>query len=349
MAKRYDTTTLKQPEAWGWHLMGFILPTLVIVGNSLGGIWVAGGVVMALFVFPIIEWFIGIDSHKREIRQSGTPFEIILLIHAVLMVPIILTICYRGYLDGNAWTTWVAAISTGIISGISGIIVAHELGHKKRHSIPWYIGRALLFLVLYSHFTTEHNFTHHRYVGTIKDSATAPKGRGFWSHLFQTVPHQFMSAWRINARQSQSLFSNAMARDLLIQLLGCGAIYLIFGQWGLVAFLVQAAFSIYLLEYINYIRHYGLEREVGEPETEMHSWQTRMRLSRWTLLELSLHPSHHMKATLPFWQLQPYDHVHELPTGYYGLFWPAMFPPIWRRWIDPLIQQGAAPSPIGNQ
>mgnify|MGYP001285695670 CR=1 FL=1 len=329
---------LKKPESWLWHLMGFIIPSLVIFGNVKGGFWVSSGLITALVIFPIIEKFIGEDKSKREIRKNGFPFEVILIVHALLMIPVIISICYRGMLDGNILTTWVASISTGITSGISGIIVAHELGHKKRYSIRWYIGRMLLFLVMYSHFTTEHNFTHHRYVGTKKDSATAPKGRGFWVHLFQTIPNQFKSAWEININQSKYLIFNVMFRDMIIQLGLCVGIYLIFGLWAIAAFLVQSLFSIYLLEYINYIRHYGLERKLGEKETKMHSWQTKMRLSRWTLLELSLHPSHHMKATLPFWQLQPYENVNELPNGYYGVFWAAMFPFIWKARIDPLIK-----------
>ena len=335
--------TLKKPESWLWHLLGFVIPGLTLLGNSLGSFWVSGGVVTALFIFPLIENLIGVDKHKREIRQNGRPFEIILMIHALLMIPIIISICYRGMIDGNSWTTWIAIISTGITTGISGIIVAHELGHKKRYSIRWYIGRFLLFLSLYAHFTTEHNYTHHRYVGTVNDPATARKGLGFWSHLVQTIPKQFLSAWSIHANQAPSLLKNTLLKDIILEILLCIGIYGIGGTWALIAFLGQAFFSIYLLEYINYIRHYGLQRNVDEAETEMHSWQTQMRLSRWTLLELCLHPAHHMKATVPFWQLQAYDNVNEYTTGYYGLFWPCMIPFIWKSWIDPLIKSKTKP------
>ena len=34
-----------------------------------------------------------------------------------------------------------------------------------------------------------------------------------------------------------------------------------------------------------------------------------------------------------------YKNVNELPNGYYGVFWAAMFPFIWRKWIDPLIKK----------
>tara|TARA_B100000401_G_C52172366_1_gene423854 strand:- start:72 stop:464 length:393 start_codon:yes stop_codon:yes gene_type:complete len=109
------------------------------------------------------------------------------------------------------------------------------------------------------------------------------------------------------------------------------------------AFLAQALFAIFLLEYINYIRHYGLHREVGERQTEMHSWQSEERWSRWTLLELTRHPAHHLKASVPFWELKPYPNAPTLPTGYYGCFWLAVVPPLWRRMVD-----GRIPSEIRN-
>jgi alkane 1-monooxygenase len=117
------------------------------------------------------------------------------------------------------------------------------------------------------------------------------------------------------------------------------AIFQIAGMWGLGAFLFQAALAIFLLEYVNYIRHYGLERSEGEHQTEMHSWQSKKRLSRWVLIELTLHPAHHLKASTPFWQLQPYEDAPELPTGYFGMFWPCLVPPLWKRWMDPRIPE----------
>tara|TARA_A100001037_G_C14624209_1_gene402910 strand:- start:17 stop:418 length:402 start_codon:yes stop_codon:yes gene_type:complete len=117
------------------------------------------------------------------------------------------------------------------------------------------------------------------------------------------------------------------------------AIWYQFGMAGAMALLYQAAISIFLLEYVNYIRHYGLRREVGEKQTHMHSWQTEVRWSRWTLLELTRHPAHHLKASLPFWKLQPYEGAPTLPTGYFGMFWPSLIPPLWKRIMDPRIPE----------
>ena len=74
-----------------------------------------------------------------------------------------------------------------------------------------------------------------------------------------------------------------------------GAMFAFLGPWITGAFLAQAAFAVFLLEYINYIRHYGLLRDVGERQTEMHSWQSEELVSMDTL-ELTRHPAHHLKA-----------------------------------------------------
>lgn len=332
-----ETETLAKPESWMWHLLGFVLPGVVIAGNHLGGEWTLAGTVLALGVYPILDWALGEDHHEREVRTNGTPFEVMLWVHALLTLPLIYTVIARGLADANAWTTWAAAFSTGIAMGMCGIVVGHELGHKKPRTPAWMMGRATLVMVLYAHFTTEHNFNHHKFVSTRQDPASAPKGRGLWYQVAQTVPNQFISAWRIQSKRSKSILHNPVVHGLLLEAALCAVIWHFFGVWGLAAFAYQAFVAIFLLEYVNYIRHYGLEREVGERQTELHSWQSKKRLSRWVLIELTLHPAHHLKASDPFWKLQAYDDAPELPTGYFGLFWPSLIPPLWKRWLDPRI------------
>ena len=166
-----------------------------------------------------------------------------------------------------------------------------------------------------------------------------------WLHVLQTIPLQLISAWRIETGRARkagrsTLFAcNPVLRWLLLEVGVVLCVGYVLGQWVAIAFCGQALVSIILLEYVNYIRHYGLERAVGERQTKMHSWQSKKRLSRWALIELTLHPAHHLKASDPFWKLQPYEGAPELPTGYFGLFWPSLFPPLWRRWLDPRIPE----------
>ena len=133
------------------------------------------------------------------------------------------------------------------------------------------------------------------------------------------------------------MLTNLTARGVALQVLLLTCILLVLGPVPLAAFAVQSAFTVFLLEYINSIRHYGLHREAGGRQTAAHSWQSEHRWSRWTLLELTRHPAHHLEANKPFWQLQPDDDAPQLPSGYYGCFWVALIPPRWRRLIHPRL------------
>ena len=326
-----------RPEAWSWHLLGLILPVLVLTSNVVGGSWVVAGLVYMFAIGPLLDLGLGRAGRPRPPRASGTPFEALLFVHAALQIIVLASLFHRVSVDGGAWTTWVAAASTGLSSGVSGLIVAHELGHKRPRSFAWWVGRLNLLSVLYLHFTTEHNHTHHRLVATREDPASARAGESLWAFVARTVPGQFRDAVRVHAAKGQRGFANPVVRGMLLQIALIAGVAALAGPWVAGAFVAQAGLAIFLLEYINYIRHYGLERKAGERQTELHSWQAEERWSRWTLLELTRHPAHHMKASEPFWRLQPMPEAPSLPTGYYGCFWLAVFPPLWRKVMHPRV------------
>lgn len=301
-----------RPEAWSWHLLGLLTPVLVATGNVAGGWWVLTGFVFVEVLGPILDMGLGRTEPARPPRESGRPFEALLYVHAFLHFVVLGTLIHRAAGDGAAWTTLGAALSTGLSSGVSGIIVAHELGHRRPRSFAWWLGQANLLTVLYLHFTTEHNH----------------------------MPAQLVDAYRIHEAKGRREWQNPVVRGMALQAALVAGLAVFGGPWVVGAFVFQAAFAVFQLEYINYIRHYGLERDVDEPQTERHSWQTEQRWSRWTLLELTRHPAHHLKASLPFWKLRPCDDAPSLPSGYYGCFWLAVIPPLWRRVMDGRIPEG---------
>ena len=324
-------STEPKAEPWCWHLLGLVNPVLVITSNLLGGGWVASGIVYMLGLGPVMDWVLGRANQPSGPRQNGWPLERLLEVHAGLQCISVATLLYRVSMDGPAWTSWVAAASTGLNSGASGIIVAHELGHRRSGSVSWWVARFNLLTVLYLHFTTEHNHTHHRHVSTSVDPATARKGESLWAFLARTIPGQFYDAVSVQERKGRHGSRNPIYRGLGLQIALLLIMLLGLGAWVTAAFCWHAIFAIFLLEYINYIRHYGLRRQKGERLTEMHSWQSEERWSRWTLLELTRHPAHHLKASEPFWKLQPCEGAPSLPSGYYGCFWIALIPPLWKR------------------
>ncbi|MDX1495158.1 MAG: fatty acid desaturase, partial [Longimicrobiales bacterium] len=211
------TSPSARPEPWAWHLLGLLTPLLVLSGNLAGGWWVLTGFVFVEVVGPILDVSLGREEPARPPPPSGRPFEALLYVHAALHFAVLAALLYRASLDGAAWTTLGAAVSTGLSSGVSGIIVAHEFGHRRPRSLPWWIGQANLLSVLYLHFTTEHNHTHHRLVATSEDPATARRGESLWAFVVRTVPSQLRDAIDVHASKGKSGSSNPVVRGLLLQ------------------------------------------------------------------------------------------------------------------------------------
>nr|MCS5537181.1 fatty acid desaturase [Candidatus Poseidoniaceae archaeon] len=288
---------------------------------------------------PIIDHFSPESSPDRSKVSGGGAWNVLLLMHSLFIIATLGVLFWRTSLDGLVLTTVIAAFSTGLVAGASGIINAHEQGHRRKGSPIWWLARLNLLWVQYLHFTTEHNHGHHRNYATKIAPASAPKGRGLWTQIVRTIPLQFRSAWRTHSDKGKTGLTNPILHGLLIQIALVVGLWLGLGQDIAIIFLIQAAFAIILLEYVNYLQHYGLQREVGERHTIMHSWECRKVWSRWTLLELPLHPAHHLKASDPMWKLECHDGSPQLPTGYYGCFWLSVFPPLWRRIMDPRIPE----------
>ena len=317
------------------YLASFLLPAVVIVGNYWGGSWVLAGVILLFVGYPIVDLALGTRNGHKGLAPDSKPLgELILRTHVLVQMCAVGTLLWRVGQDGPEWTTFVAALGTGCVGGSSGIIVAHELGHRRRRSLSWWLSQLNLLSVCYSHYTVEHNHNHHLNVGTSADPATAPLGRGLWAHIARSIPQQCMSAWRTQARKEKGGFSNPMLRTLLLQVLLVATIWVLLSSWAVLVFLLQALFAVLLLEYVNYIRHYGLRRKKGERQTEQHSWQTEARWTGWTLFEVSLHPDHHLRTSRSFVELAAIANAPTLPVGYYGLFWICAFPPVWRRLMD---------------
>jgi len=331
-----------RPEPWAFHLLGLITPLLAISGSILGvlqdQVFVAMGVVFVWGVGPILDIVMGESEVARPPRESGTPFEVLLWAHGILQLVVVGTFFWFAANEGLTWWLVVGGLSSGLSAASSAIVTAHELGHKKRGSPGWRLARVLLFSVNYTHFTYEHNHVHHKWVSTDKDSASARADQGLWSFWLSTIPGQFASSARVHSKRGRTGLRNPTYRGLMLQIATLVSIALVPGWMGwfdgipvAVGWLVLSAISILTLEYVNYIRHWGLRRAEGERFAKEHSWNTEARWSRWSLLELTRHSDHHLRASVPFWKLRTYEGTPQLRWGYYASWWPCLVPPIWNR------------------
>jgi alkane 1-monooxygenase len=256
-----------------------------------------------------------------------------------IFVPIELAALVAG-LSASAQADWPTVVSVGLavgfVAGAQGITFAHELGHSRQRgdrALAW----LLMGLVCYPQFMVEHYRGHHVRAATLDDPASARPGESLWAFLPRTLAGSLRSAWELEARQLQRLGRGWLASPLLWwTLAGAGWLLALAlsGQWKMLAFwLVQSAFAVWLLETVNYIEHYGLQRRVqadGRPEAfgVAHAWNADHVISNSLLANLQRHSDHHMHAWKAFAQLEAAAGP-QLPTGYAGCILLAAVPPLW--------------------
>ena len=230
-------------------------------------------------------------------------------------------------------------LSVGIVLGVNGINVAHELGHRQT-SKTRFIGKLLLLPSLYMHFYIEHNFGHHLNAATKEDPATARFNQSMYSFWITSVFRQYISAWKIQNKllKNNNLSFLSIKNDMLwyavFQISYLIFIYFVFGNIGLLFGLGVAVISFLLLETVNYIEHYGLLRlktESGRYERvrEIHSWNSNHVVGRIVLYELTRHSDHHYKSSKKYQLLECHDESPQMPFGYPTSMVIAFLPPLW--------------------
>ncbi len=235
-------------------------------------------------------------------------------------------------------------ITAGLLAGIFGINLAHELGHRV-NKFEQTMAKILLSTSLYMHFFIEHNKGHHTHVSTPSDPSTAKYQQSVYAFFFQTIPGTYQSAWRIMMHDLRKqgkgfwCFQNEMLLFTVFQLVLLVGIYQVFGSMTCVYFILTALIGVLLLEAVNYIEHYGLMREMKETGRygrvmPFHSWNSNHMLGRILLFELSRHSDHHFSASRKYQILRHHEGAPQMPTGYPGMLILALIPPLFFRIMD---------------
>lgn len=238
-----------------------------------------------------------------------------------------------------------AVLLTGLMIGLVGTITAHELTHRTWDRVSMAIGRWLLAFSFDTIFSIEHVYGHHRYVSTLEDPATAPRGRNVYAHIVASTIKGNRSAWNIERqrlrRKGLAVFSwhNAVIRGHGMSL-GLVALAWAMGGWPAALFFVLCAlWGKALLEIVNYMEHYGMVRNPATPVQPRHSWNTNRRLSSWSMFNLTRHSHHHAQGEVPYQDLKPFPDAPMMIGGYLTTVVVAMVPPLWHWLMTPKVLQ----------
>ncbi len=308
-------------------------------------------VILAFAIIPLLELMISPDhsnlsAAEEEMARHDKLYDWIL--YAIVPIQYIVLYQFLTHITDPSLSGWdIAGRVTvmGLMCGVMGINVGHELGHRVNKTEQT-LARALLLTSLYMHFFIEHNRGHHKNVGTPEDASSARRNEPLYFFWLRSISGVYQKAWKIaineQHKKGRNFLQNEMLHYQLIELAFCQFIGFYFGWVVLGYFLIAALIGILLLETVNYIEHYGLMRKPlgnGKYERAMpvHSWNSDHTIGRIMLFELSRHSDHHYLSSRKYQLLRHHDDSPQLPTGYPGSMLLAMLPPVWFRVMNKKI------------
>ena len=267
-----------------------------------------------------------------------TYFSAVLRMYVLLQLALIAAGAYAA--TQSDWATVLGvAFSVGFITGSQGITFAHELGHSKS-KLDRLCGWILMTSVCYGHFMVEHYRGHHPRAATHSDAATSRFGESLYRFLPRTLWGSLQSGWQLEAQRIRQMKSSWARSPLawstaasLMPIIATALILPAQSATKVIAFfVVQSMVAFVLLEIVNYIEHYGLQRKTTDGKREafgmMHAWNADHVATNSMLANLQRHSDHHMHAWKPYATLQALPGP-QLPTGYAGCLLLALLPPLW--------------------
>lgn len=326
------------------YLLVYLVPLVFFMSIYAKSIWSFSAVFFLFIILPIIELFtkgstVNLSAKEEEIANNDRSYDFIL--YGLVLTQYLLLFYFLSTIgqDDISFIGKIAMTTAmGMSCGIIGINKAHELGHRS----TWYeqfMSKALLLTTLYLHFFIEHNRGHHKNVSTDEDPASSRYGEIVYFFYFRSIWYGYLSAWKLEAKRLKNKninvlsWQNQMLRFQIIQLGFLAIIFFVFGLETLLFFIAAAIIGILLLETVNYIEHYGLRRKqtngVYQRTLPIHSWNSNHSLGRLFLLELTRHSDHHYLASRKFQILRNFEESPQMPTGYPGMMFLSLFPPLW--------------------
>jgi alkane 1-monooxygenase len=321
----------------------FLLPLTVAISFMNEGVFTFTPLFVFFFFIPLLEHFLPQDDSNltgvdKELAANDPFYD--WLLYSLVPIQIVFLFWYlSNLLTANGNLELIGrTLSMGIMCGVIGINVGHELGHRINRA-EQLLGEILLTTSLENHFLPYHNRGHHHNVATPEDPATARKNEPLYVFWFRSHFGSYFQAWRIEiqrmeiAQKFKFSLNNRMVSYTLVNLSLCLVVFLWIGWEGLLFFVIVSTIGILLLETVNYIEHYGLVRKKRENGTydrvrRIHSWNSNHVLGRVVLFELSRHSDHHYKADRPYQLLESHDESPLMPSGYPAMMLLALLPPL---------------------
>jgi len=247
-------------------------------------------------------------------------------------------IYFLTYTSLNNWQLILFIYSCIIFNSNFAVSLAHDLMHSERRT-DRFIATIILLQNGFFYLESDHLFTHHRYVGTYKDPATARKGENLYKYLFrsisQRIPITFLPGSYFPLKEMKKIIIHNY-----LKLTAC-ILYLLYTYS-----LSISAFTFLLINYIavtliyeciTYIQHYGLARQsINKFKFESiqlnHSWNCFYKTSAYMHYMMPVHSMHHMLNDRDWRDDQFYG--KEMPKPFATMMLTAWIPSLWFKMME---------------
>lgn len=321
-----------------------LAPVPLIAGAALwGGWWVVaalGYLVVLTAALDAMVSYVTPATTGEEFPTARMLTTALGLIHFALLALVVWALPIAATSVPEKLGAFLAA---GLFFGQVSNANAHELIHRPgrfMHKLGMWVYVSLLF----GHHTSAHPLVHHIHVGTRADPSTARRGENFYRFARRAWKGSFRKGWQAESLRSARIDRPWWGHPYVIYATGgalCAGFALVMaGGPGLLVYLVLAFMAQSQLLMSDYVQHYGLMRRIidGRPEPigPQHSWNSPHILSSALTMNAPRHSDHHTNPNRTYSALTLPIGVPTLPRSLPVMAFVALYPPRWRRMMDPL-------------
>ncbi len=217
---------------------------------------------------------------------------------------------------------------------------AHELIHRPGRGLHR-LGMWVYISLLFGHHTSAHPLVHHQLVATRADPSSARLGEGLYRFAGRAWVGSFRAGFRAERKRLTQTGRPSWRHPYLIYLGGAALMIGLAGSvGGLLPYLALCGFAQFQLMMSDYVQHYGLARAMGPggkpvPVGPEYSWNAPHLASSAMMLNAPRHSDHHSRPARPFPALDLPATGPTLPRSLPVMACVALYPPLWRRVMDP--------------